>query len=79
MVMSAFLQAETTSTVLPLVLHRITFSTHSPKINSKSQMAVNKALLSEYAFGSLSEDNASMTLNSTFHLPVYGLHGLPPA
>ena len=33
------------------MLLRVTFSTHSPKINSKSQMAVNKALLSEEDFG----------------------------
>ena len=49
MVMSAFLRAEMTSTVLPwryqhtlLVLLRITFSTHNPK--TKSQIGVNKAL-----------------------------------
>ena len=52
MVKSAFLRAQMTSTVFPwryrhrlLVLLRITFSTHSPKTNSKSQMAVNKALM----------------------------------
>ena len=41
------------------MLLRIIFTTHSPKINSKSQIAVNKALLSEWVFWSLSEDSVS--------------------
>ena len=34
-------------------------SAHNPKINSKSQIAVNKALLSEKVFGSFYEDSVS--------------------
>ena len=74
--MSAFLRSEMMETVSSkgiATVFRIIFSTHSPKINSYSQKAVNKALLSGWV--TLPEES----VNRAFHLSADGIHGFPPA